>query len=724
MDAGDNQVRSSIRDILEVLFRFKGRLLAVFLATVIVVTVVAYAIPSIYRSNAELLVRLGRDNLSVELNENDRATTMVNNRDTQESQINSEKSVLMSRTLIEKVVNTLGDQTVLRIDREGGPASGGWLARQMDAAAVALRLRQRLSDHEKAIQVVTENLLVRVPQKSNIVEVAFEAPDRGLAQRILETLLGFYMERHIEVNAASAPPSFFETQRDQAAGALANAEDELEAFRAAGGISSLKDQQQILLDQIRGIENEMEKAQSAARAAQKSIESMERMLEKEPRVIERQKVTGVHNFSLDPHKARLMELRTQEADLLSRYQDDYPGLQTVRNQMRSVEDLIAREENTHTQVTMGINENHQTLALRLQTERSQLASNENMAKSLAEMAAEKRRLLDGFSAQEIKLKALERGVVIAEEEYRRYNDNLHRARISTALDQVMVSNVKIVQPATMPLRPLRPNRPLIILLGVLLGLLGGVGVAYLSNYFDDTLNSDADVERHLGLPVLASISEAEHRAMGNVASEDFRSLRERFVELYQELRARLPEKRSPLLTFLGTSAEDGTAMTSFFFALTASQQLGRQVALIESDPGSPGLQGARATLADVIEQRAKLEEALAPSTGSASLHLGLLAAPGGVSRILSAPACTEVFDRLRSMYDAVVFDAPPYAASGDGLLIGSRTDGVILVVEAGKTRWQVAQSVRNRIASQGGTLLGIVLNKRKYYIPRKIYSRL
>jgi Mrp family chromosome partitioning ATPase len=51
-------------------------------------------------------------------------------------------------------------------------------------------------------------------------------------------------------------------------------------------------------------------------------------------------------------------------------------------------------------------------------------------------------------------------------------------------------------------------------------------------------------------------------------------------------------------------------------------------------------------------------------------------------------------------------------------------DGVVLVVEADKTRWPVAQSVKERIIQHGGNVLGMVLNKRRYYIPGFIYNRL
>ena len=62
--------------------------------------------------------------------------------------------------------------------------------------------------------------------------------------------------------------------------------------------------------------------------------------------------------------------------------------------------------------------------------------------------------------------------------------------------------------------------------------------------------------------------------------------------------------------------------------------------------------------------------------------------------------------------------------SADGLAVASKVDGVILVVEAEKTRWQTVRKVKDSISRVGGNILGVVLNKRRYYIPQSIYKHL
>ena len=75
-------------------------------------------------------------------------------------------------------------------------------------------------------------------------------------------------------------------------------------------------------------------------------------------------------------------------------------------------------------------------------------------------------------------------------------------------------------------------------------------------------------------------------------------------------------------------------------------------------------------------------------------------------------------------FDYIILDAPPVPKFSECWVLCTKVDGVILVLEAGKTRRQVALRAKKALEEAGGRLLGVVLNKRKYYIPQAIYNRL
>jgi non-specific protein-tyrosine kinase len=79
---------------------------------------------------------------------------------------------------------------------------------------------------------------------------------------------------------------------------------------------------------------------------------------------------------------------------------------------------------------------------------------------------------------------------------------------------------------------------------------------------------------------------------------------------------------------------------------------------------------------------------------------------------------------LEKMFDLILIDMPPVKLSISSVALSCKLDGVILVVDAGSTRWQSAYKLKENIELQGGKILGVLLNKRHHYIPNFIYNLL
>ena len=92
--------------------------------------------------------------------------------------------------------------------------------------------------------------------------------------------------------------------------------------------------------------------------------------------------------------------------------------------------------------------------------------------------------------------------------------------------------------------------------------------------------------------------------------------------------------------------------------------------------------------------------------------------------LFNSPRFDGFWTNLKHNFDLVLIDSPPLTVSPDGLALASKVDGVILVVEADKTKWRTARHVREKIEMVGGKMLGVVFNKRRFYIPQSIYKYL
>jgi capsular polysaccharide biosynthesis protein len=91
--------------------------------------------------------------------------------------------------------------------------------------------------------------------------------------------------------------------------------------------------------------------------------------------------------------------------------------------------------------------------------------------------------------------------------YRLYLSKFEESRISDAMDTEKIANVNVIEPAQSPLKPVSPKIMLNMMLAIFLGGFGGLGLAFFSEYLDDSLEKTEDVENYLEVPVLASIPE-------------------------------------------------------------------------------------------------------------------------------------------------------------------------------------------------------------------------
>jgi len=84
----------------------------------------------------------------------------------------------------------------------------------------------------------------------------------------------------------------------------------------------------------------------------------------------------------------------------------------------------------------------------------------------------------------------------------------------------------------------------------------------------------------------------------------------------------------------------------------------------------------------------------------------------------------EFMEQLKQTFDLVLVDSWSVAVPPKPVLFSPHVDGVVMVVDAGKTRWQIAERQKRELTSQGGNVLGVILNNRTYPIPDSIYRRL
>jgi polysaccharide biosynthesis transport protein len=280
-------------------------------------------------------------------------------------------------------------------------------------------------------------------------------------------------------------------------------------------------------------------------------------------------------------------------------------------------------------------------------------------------------------------------------------------------------------------RPLRN-----VVLGVLLGLMLGIGLAFLWEALDTRLRRADEISGELHLPLLARLPAPPRKLRANdrlvmldeptsVHAEAFRVLRTNldFASLDQDVR-----------TLMVTSAVEGEGKSTTAANLAvALARTGKRVVLVDLDLRRPFLHrffdlGDRPGLTNVALGRASLHDALAPvALGGAyaredgsrqnghERHRGVLFVlgtgpiPPDPGEFIGSAAVTRILATLSADVDVVVLDSPPLLRVGDGLTLSSKVDALVLVARLGTIRRDLAREVRRVLHSVPAQTLGFVI---------------
>ncbi len=288
-----------------------------------------------------------------------------------------------------------------------------------------------------------------------------------------------------------------------------------------------------------------------------------------------------------------------------------------------------------------------------------------------------------------------------------------RARITQTGIEVEVprTTVEVIEEAEQPERPSSPLVVLNIFLSVVLGLLAGTGLAFFVEYLDVSIKTVDEVEKYLGLPVLAVIPQQSRplteAGQSSGQGEAYRALRTSLALLARE-------GKQKTFTVISGGVGEGKSTTLFNLAYVCAEQ-GSKVLIIDSDLRRPvqhkmvGLAN-RTGLVNVLTGELKPEEVI-QETGVPNLWMltsGRLRR--GSLGIMNSPRLKAMLDGLKEKYDYILLDSPPILGVTDAAILAGEADGVLLVVQYRKYPKIISLRAKRMIENAGGRLMGAVLN--------------
>jgi capsular exopolysaccharide synthesis family protein len=279
--------------------------------------------------------------------------------------------------------------------------------------------------------------------------------------------------------------------------------------------------------------------------------------------------------------------------------------------------------------------------------------------------------------------------------------------------------LQLMQPAFTPLEPSMPRWTIMIPLGVLLGLIVGLGLAFLLEFIDTSIKGPSDIVRRVDLPLLGMVPHHDD------VEENIADLRVAFAshpnslisEAFRQIRTCLQfsgpasQRRSLLIT--SPQPEDGRTTVALNLAASVARA-GRKVLVVDANFRLPAVRGLFPACPEgglssaLVGQGAWREMILEIEPNFSVMASGPL--PPNPGELLGSEQMRTILAEMVGEYDQVIFDGAPCLVVTDSMALGSLVDGIVLVVRAGANTYGIVQRSQE-VLSRGGThILGIVLN--------------
>jgi Mrp family chromosome partitioning ATPase len=207
-------------------------------------------------------------------------------------------------------------------------------------------------------------------------------------------------------------------------------------------------------------------------------------------------------------------------------------------------------------------------------------------------------------------------------------------------------------------------------------------------------------------------------------------LQDKIFALHRRIALLLERRQGSVVQFASTQHErEGSKIVLELAKLTA-QRLDRKILLFAIGPvpyalpNGAGRPSSDESWENAVRSGMVVEEHIHAIEGTSLSFCQIGSSTAVLPAILDNPRFDVFVNLLRSRFDMVLVDCPSMADSTIAARIASISDGVVLIVDAGKVRWQVIKNQIREIQANRGSVLGVVLNKRKFYIPEFIYKRL
>jgi succinoglycan biosynthesis transport protein ExoP len=713
--------------------------IVVFLLPIIIIGAMSAALkPRTYTATATLYFELQAPNIvgSPEL-------SLVAER-TFDSYYKTQVDLLLSRSLAAQVLLDLGLDKDERFQANvAGPPSWSQRFLRPDVGSVVRWLREtspvkwiherftavREGDEEEGraeafefgvhpdlIDGYLKHLGISHENASQLVKVRFTSLNPSFSRDLANAHATTFIRKNLQTRFEETTEArqFLEGKLVELKAALEKSEAELNRFRKKHAIVSLEQGQNLVLARLNALNADL----IQARTKRIELESIVHAVQQR----DNQALSQViDNPLIQNMKNQISTLELEQGRLATVFNPTHPQMMALQEQIGEAKNRMDQEIR---RVVRSIISDYN-------------AAKAREAALTNAMEEQRQRALD------LREKAIEASILEREVEANQalYTNVLRRTKETNLSQPVPTSNVRVIDRAETPTRPDSAKRMTILILTALVGLLGGVGLAFLRHYLDNTLKTPEDIARFLRLPTLSMvpdirrldrrifslrptrripllrrppISLKEEKGGLVTAFHPLSLISESYQALCTALLFSLPERAPRTILITSSQPQEGKTVTAINIAATLARN-GAPVLLIDADlrkgrcHGLLGLEN-ESGLANVLTGNRNATEVIKKTAFNNLYLLSRGERAPNPAVLLGSMKMGQLLESLQADFPFIILDSAPLLPISDTVLLSTKVDGVLLVAKAQAISRYAARQACDRLTYVKAKILGVVLN--------------
>jgi succinoglycan biosynthesis transport protein ExoP len=723
----ESPVDAHLRDYLRVIFKRRWAVWGLFVSVVLAAVLYLLIQPAVYESTVSLLVEPSGPNVMSKVVEEVYVPTNVSI-----DYYKTQYELLKSHQILHQAARRLD----LKVHPEYAPKPLGFLESRLEGLRTTIALFASMlsgsgnpsapvpeSEVERRLaNDFRDHVTIKPVPNSRIVRVTVESVDPQLAADAANTIASVYITRSLEmkIGASEEASRWIAARVGDLRRKVEQSERTLHEFASRYGLVSVDDRKRLVTQKLGDLNTQLVHAETKRVEAEARFKQLVSVLG-DPRAVESSaEVLG--SLLIQNLRAQEVQVAQKVAELSEKYGPKHPAMVQAASELRELQAGIQVEIK---KIYASSKAEYDVALARERVIRNAL----NQQKTDVMAAGQ----------HEVQFGILEREVQSNRQLYEMFLKRMKETDIAT---EIRTSNIYVADPAIVSLVPVKPRKIQTVLLATLLGLLGGVGLAFFLEYMDSTIKTPEDIGHYLpGLAFLGFLpvfSESEKNSQGvdlathetsqSIFAEHLRTIRTSLV---------LSAADKPPTSFLVTSATEGEGKSAFSINLAiAFAQLSRPTVLLEGDFRKPRLQkafGLNLTrgLSHYLVGEVGLHEVMQPTQVPNLKVIPCGAIPPNPAELLQSQRMLDLLESFKKEEIYTVVDCSPVLAVTDPVIVGHSVDGVILVIRAAHTTRHAA-SMAARVLRDGKTrVLGVVLQRLKarelaaYYVGyyKRYYGR-